>query len=297
MKIFRMATLTGAALGAYAFVEPALFRLTTKRVSLPAGAPSLTVLHVSDTHMRRGNRRLQAWLESLPKLLEETPDLVVATGDFIEDDGGIDPLLECFARIEARLGRFYVFGSHDYYQSRFNPWTKYFNQSTPRKPAPSADTRKLQAGLHDDGWIPLINTTYLLESPYGRIRLAGVDDPYLDRHTTDHIERGRDEVLAIGLVHAPDVVSEWLLAGFDLVVGGHTHGGQVRVPGLGALVTNCSLPAALGGGLHRVGDGWLHVSPGLGTGKFSPIRFACRPEATLLRLEPTGSGPRDATRP
>jgi predicted MPP superfamily phosphohydrolase len=75
-----------------------------------------------------------------------------------------------------------------------------------------------------------------------------------------------------------------LLAGFDLVLGGHTHAGQVRIPGVGALVTNSSLPAALGGGLHRIGSGWLHVSPGLGTGRFAPIRFACRPEATLLVL-------------
>ncbi|HEX2235177.1 MAG TPA: metallophosphoesterase [Actinomycetota bacterium] len=291
MKLFRVAALTGAALGTYSFVEPMLFRLTTKRVPLPAGAPSLTILHVSDTHMRRRSRRLRAWLETLPKLLEETPDIVVATGDFIDDDGGIDPLLECFARLEARLGRFYVLGSHDYYQSRFDPWTKYFTRSKPRKQSHPADTRKLQDGLHEDGWIPLINTTYVLGSPYGPIRMAGVDDPYLDRHTTDHIERGRDDVLAIGLVHAPDVVSEWLLAGFDLVVAGHTHGGQVRVPGFGAVVTNCSLPASLAAGLHRVGGGWLHVSPGLSASRFSPIRFACRPEATLLRLEPTGSGP------
>ena len=143
----------------------------------------------------------------------------------------------------------------------------------------------------------LVNRTHLLESPHGRIRLAGVDDPYIRRHNTDHIERSDDDVLAIGLVHAPDVVSEWLLAGFDLVVAGHTHGGQVRVPGIGALVSNCSLPNALAGGLHRIGPGWLHVSPGLGTSKFAPIRFACRPEATLLRLRPESDAVPGATRP
>jgi predicted MPP superfamily phosphohydrolase len=91
-------------------------------------------------------------------------------------------------------------------------------------------------------------------------------------------------------MHAPDVVSEWFLTGFDLVLAGHTHGGQVRIPGIGALVTNCSLPTALAGGLHRIHGGWLHVSPGLGTGKYSPIRFACPPEATLLHLEPARTG-------
>jgi predicted MPP superfamily phosphohydrolase len=90
--------------------------------------------------------------------------------------------------------------------------------------------------------------------------------------------------VAIGVVHTPDVVSEWALGGYDLVLAGHTHGGQVRIPGVGAVVTNCTLPPALAAGLHRIGGAWLHVSPGLGTGRFSPIRFNCRPEATLLRL-------------
>ena len=90
-------------------------------------------------------------------------------------------------------------------------------------------------------------------------------------------------------MHAPDVVSDFALAGFDLVLAGHTHGGQVRIPPFGALVTNSSLPPALARGLSRVGNMWLHVSPGLGTSRFSPARFACPPEATLLQLVPAHS--------
>jgi predicted MPP superfamily phosphohydrolase len=287
MKWVRYLLLSGAALGAYAFYEPYLFQLTRKRVAMAPRSPRLSVLHLSDLHMRAGTRRLRAWLEALPKALEEPPDLVLATGDLIEDDSGIDPALESLARVEARLGRFYVLGSHDYYQSQFKSFTKYFEASEHPTTARRADTRRLQEGLREDGWISLINDTFVLESPSGPIRLTGVDDPYIHRHRTDHIERGSDDVLAIGLVHSPDVVSEWFVAGFDLVLAGHTHGGQVRVPGIGALVTNSSLPTALAAGLHRIDGGWLHVSPGLGTGRFAPIRFACRPEATLLLLEPS----------
>ncbi|MFN2490591.1 MAG: metallophosphoesterase [Actinomycetota bacterium] len=286
MKLVPATLLTGAGLAAYAFYEPFRYRLTTKDVPLHAGAPALRVLHLSDMHMRAGDRKLVAWLKALPDVLGEPPDLILSTGDMIEENAGIDLLLEALTPLEARLGRLYVLGSHDYYVSAFKAYTKYFDaDKSPVKTRP-ADTMRLEKGLRSKGWIPLANTTHVMETTHGRLRLAGVDDPYLKRHRTEHIERCNDEVLAIGLVHAPDVVSEWILAGFDLVVAGHTHGGQVRLPGIGALVTNCSLPNALAGGLTPIGAGWLHVSPGLGAGKYSPIRFACRPEATLLELAP-----------
>lgn len=282
----RAAVLGSLGLAGYSFYEPYSYRLTRRVVPVPPGTPELTVLHLSDTHMRGGNRKLVNWLRKLPAALGEAPDLVLATGDMIEEDDGIGALLEGIEPIAARIGRFYVFGSHDYYLSTFMAYSKHFSDSYSSSHAPPADTARLEEGLAAAGWVSLSNSTRFVPSPEGCIRIAGVDDPYLKRHNTDHIERTRHDVLAIGLAHAPDVVSEWFLAGFDLVLAGHTHAGQVRVPGVGALVTNCSLPNGLAGGLHRIGDGWLHVSPGLGVGKFSPIRFACRPEATLLHLRP-----------
>jgi predicted MPP superfamily phosphohydrolase len=74
--------------------------------------------------------------------------------------------------------------------------------------------------------------------------------------------------------------------GVGLVLAGHTHGGQLCVPGYGALVTNCGLPRGQASGLSRWHGSWLHVSAGLGTSPYTPFRFACRPEATLLTLTP-----------
>jgi uncharacterized protein len=277
---------TGAALGVYAVIEPYLYRLTNHDLTVASSVPPLMVLHLSDTHLGSNDRRLMAWLERLPAALPCVPDLVLATGDMIENDRGIDPLLESLSHFEALLGRFYVLGSHDYYQSQFQAYTKYWTGRRGKLRSPPANTDKLIKGLDALGWVNLTNASSMVASGSGSIRLTGVDDPYLKRHKTGHITRGPSEVAAIGLMHSPDIVSEWILNGFDVVVAGHTHGGQVRVPGVGALVTNCSLPRVLAAGPHRVGHGWLHVSPGLGTGRFSPIRFNCRPEATLLRFIP-----------
>ncbi len=275
----------GAGLGAYALVEPRLFRLTRVEAPWVHGDTPWTILHVSDTHMRAKHKRLQRWLLELPDRLGAIPDMILATGDLIEDDSGIEPVVEALGALRANYGRFYVLGSHDYYQSKFQAYTKYVTGRRPVR-APKADTTRLESGLQAAGWKPVTNSVEVVDTDGGRIRVTGVDDPYIHRDRTDHIHRQAEDALALGLVHAPDVVSDYALAGFDLVVAGHTHAGQVRVPGLGAIVTNCSLPAALAGGLNRVGDTWLHVSPGLGSGRFAPIRFNCRPEATLLEFLP-----------
>ncbi len=276
-----VAALAGAI--AYPFVEARWYRVNVLDASWARGGPPLDILHVSDTHLTARDNTAISFLRSLPRKIS-VPDLVIATGDLIEDNSGIAPVTDALNALPAKLGRYYILGSHDYYQSRFQSYLKYFTRPDGSRRSRRADTRELERRLEGAGWVSLTNGTGRLETDHGLIRLGGVDDPYLDPHTTGHIERSRDEVLAIGLAHSPDVASEWALNGFDIVFAGHTHAGQVRFPGIGALVTNSDLPAALAGGLHRIGDTWLHVSPGLGTGRFAPIRFNCRPEVTLLHL-------------
>ena len=281
------AVAAGAALGAYAFLEPFRFRLARKSVPVAHDAPGLTILHLSDTHLSSKDRFLKRFLDKLPAEIGFVPDIVVATGDMIEETQAMDDLVAALAPVEARIGRFFVYGSHDYYSPTGSSYTKYFTGNRAKSPPIRRDETPMTRALEAKGWIDVMNRTEIVDSDKGRIRVAGVDDPYLRWHKTGHIERSHEDALAIGLVHAPDVVSEWALNGFDIVFAGHTHAGQVRVPGIGALVTNCTLPAALAGGLSRIGRTWLHVSPGLGNGRYTPIRFNCRPEATLLYLEPS----------
>lgn len=276
----------GVALGAYSFIEPYRYRLVRKKVPVPSWVPPLTVLHISDTHLSTRDRLLKRFLANLPDQLGLVPDIVAATGDFIEDTDAIDGLVDHLSRIEARIGRYFIYGSHDYYIPRQSSYTKYFTGGPIKHPPIRRDETPMTEALEAKGWVNVINRTEIVPTHRGPVRLAGVDDPYLGWQETNHIERRGDEVAAIALVHAPDVVSEWMLHGFDLVLAGHTHAGQVRFPGIGAVVTNSSLPARLASGLTQIGRGWLHVSPGLGTGRFTPIRFNARPEATLLYLEP-----------
>jgi predicted MPP superfamily phosphohydrolase len=279
------AAVTGAAvLGAYSLYEPYRFRLASLEVPVAPPVPSLTVLHLSDLHLTAERRALARWLGELPGRLGGRPDLVAVTGDLIENGSGIEAAIQLLSGFEGRFGRFYVLGSHDYYESAGPNYSKYFTGTRKIRRAGRADTASLEAGLKRAGWVSLTNATEVVDSPRGRIRLSGVDDPYIGRHSTGHIRRAAGEVLALGLMHSPDVVSDYALHGFDLVLAGHTHAGQVRLPRFGALVTNSSLPAGLAGGLHRVGSTWLHVSPGLGSSRYSPVRFLARPEATLLRL-------------
>lgn len=276
----------GAGLLGYTLLEPHLPRLQTKEVPLDRLRAPIEILHISDAHLSSGQRSRKGFLASLRGRLERIPELVVSTGDMIDTNSGIDPLLEVLEPLEATWGKFYVNGSHDYFQARFMTYRKYFGEVERAAMTPS-DFGRLKTGLDRLGWISLTNRQEIVETPQGPLRLAGVDDPYLNRHSTAHLSVERHDALRIGLMHAPDVVSEFALAGFDLMMAGHTHGGQVRFPLVGAVVTNSSLPTQLAMGLNRVGSSWLHVSPGLGHGTFSPIRFLARPEATLLRLTPS----------
>jgi predicted MPP superfamily phosphohydrolase len=85
-------------------------------------------------------------------------------------------------------------------------------------------------------------------------------------------------------MHSPDSAPETAACGYDLIVAGHTHGGQIALPIVGPIVTNSIMPRRLASGLMRLGGAWMSLSPGLGTSKFAPFRFLVPPEATYLDL-------------
>jgi len=259
---------------------------------LPVGARPLRVLHLSDLHLVPKQHRKRAWVSRLAEL---EPDLVVVTGDNLAAMDAVPAVLQAYAGLLDRPGVF-VLGSNDYWAPKPRNWSRYLignigGVSEAAIPLPTAD---LVRGFTDAGWVDLDNARTRFDVAGLDLEFVGVDDPHLgyDRYEDVAGRAAADADLTIAVTHAPyrRTLDAMTADGAGLVIAGHTHGGQLCVPGFGALVTNCDLPRAQASGLSRwsVGgeDAWLHVSAGLGTSPYAPVRFACRPEATLLELVP-----------
>jgi predicted MPP superfamily phosphohydrolase len=283
----------GAGCLAYAgLYEVNAFRLRRFTLPvLPGNARPIRLLHVSDVHMTPADTARQRWLSTLNAL---EPDLVINTGDNLAHQEAVPFVLGSFGRLLDRPG-VYVWGANDYYAPKFRNPLKYFlgPSRLKRLPERTLPWQDLGRGFKEAGWIDLTHTRASLEIKGVRIGFRGTDDAHIDQDRYADVAGliDRDEIdLAIGVTHAPyrRVLDAMTADGHDLIIAGHTHGGQVCVPFYGALVTNCDLDTRRAKGLSQHSAGghtaWLHVSAGVGTSPYAPIRFACPPEATLLTL-------------
>jgi predicted MPP superfamily phosphohydrolase len=284
------ATALGAATFAYAsLIERNMFAL--RRFDVPVLEPDaepLRILHISDLHMMPDQRRKQDWVAALAGT---DPDLVVVTGDNMASADSVPGVLRALEPFLDTPGAF-VFGSNDYRGPVWKNPLLYLLPDRDYVQGAELPADDLRAAFTDAGWADLNNARTIRKAGGRSIELIGVDDPHAERDdyasVTGPVSGGAD--LHIGVTHTPAsaVLNAMAADGFTLLLAGHTHGGQVCVPGYGALTTNCDLPHSMAKGLHRWPgtDAWLHVSAGVGTHPTAPIRFACRPEATLLTLIP-----------
>jgi uncharacterized protein len=285
----------GAAALAYATVEAQAYTLRRATVPvLPAGHRPLRVLHISDLHLTPSQDRKIEWVRGLADL---EPDLVVDTGDNMAHQDALPALLHALDPLLRHPGAF-VMGSNDYYAPVPKNPARYLTADARTHPPDQAElpAGELAAALTAAGWADLTNRRDTVTIGDLRIAWVGVDDPHLDRDLFP-APTGEPADLRLGVAHAPyrRVLDRMHADGNDLVLAGHTHGGQLCVPFWGALVTNCDLDTRRAKGLHGwpgvrpdepggSGSTWLHVSAGLGTSPYTPVRLACRPEATLLTL-------------
>lgn len=265
---------------------------------LPPGSDPVKVLHLSDIHLLPRQRRKAAWVESLAEL---EPHAVINTGDNIAHPESIQPLMRALAPFRGLPGAF-VLGSNDYFApGRKNPMD-YLLRKKAKPRTPRLPTDVLISELSGAGWTDLTNTRGRMAVRGLDLELVGVDDPHLSYDRYDEVAGPADPSadLTVGVVHAPytRVLDAMTADGAGLLIAGHTHGGQLAVPFYGALVTNCDLDTKRVKGVSRWWPGangipssqapqdaaWMHVSAGLGTSPYAPIRFCCRPEASLLTL-------------
>jgi predicted MPP superfamily phosphohydrolase len=281
----------GAATTAYSLWEARQYTLRTAevRVRRPgAGATAhepLRILHLSDLHLSPRDTDRSAWVRSLGQL---DVDLTVVTGDFHGHAQGPRLALEALEPLLDRPGLF-VRGSNDYFApSPANPAKYLSGPSELRTKRPKIDVTPLNVGLTSAGWCDVDNDTAAIDVRGWRIDARGVDDPHIGRDRYADVagpfDPGAD--LRLGIAHAPyrRVLDAMSADGADLILAGHTHGGQICLPWVGALVTNCDLPRRQAKGLSGWRESALHVSAGLGTSPYTPIRLACRPEATVLTV-------------
>jgi uncharacterized protein len=291
------ATLGAAAVGYAAVVERNWFGLRQHEVPvLPPGSAPLRVLHISDMHLTPGRKRLMSWVRALDEL---DPHLVINTGDSISHPQSVECFLDSLGPLLDRPGAF-VLGSNDMYVPEpFNPARYLMGPSSRRgiRKEPDLPWEKLCADLTAAGWLDLNNQRGRLAVSGLDVALAGVHDSHIKRDRYEMVagQAGPAADLRLGVMHSPEprVLDRFAADGYDLLFAGHTHGGQLCLPFYGALVTNCGIDRDRARGLHRHpadGQTWLNVSAGLGTSPWAPVRFACRPEASLLTLLPRDSG-------
>ena len=291
-------TLLGAGALAYAYSETKRFTLRRQLIPvLPSGQSDLRVLHISDLHMVPGQHRKREWVQSLITL---APDSVIATGDFLSHEDAIPEGIDTLEPLFDIPGAF-VLGSNDYFAPKLKNPAKYLTDSGHRSHGNPLPWQDLRAAFTERGWLDLTHNRRDLEVAGLVIAAAGVDDAHLgrDRYETIAGPPSPAANLSLGVTHAPytRVLDRFAADGYQLVMAGHTHGGQLCLPFYGALVTNCDLDRSRVKGASRWGaETALHVSAGIGTSPFAPLRFCCRPEATLLTLVAAPTGGREHTR-
>lgn len=285
MRLFRAALVAGSAVAGGALLEPHFPVLRRGVVpALPAGSATLTVLHLSDLHLLPRHGRRSRWISDLNRL---RADVVVATGDLWSSASSLSLLGSTFAALTADgTPGVFVPGNNDYYSPLPPSVVGYFTGGTPRRHGPDMPWAKVVAALEHVGWTDLTHRRTTMSLRGLDVTFTGTDDAHLRRDRYALVQGRIESPFGIGVTHTPQrrLLDAFAADGHQLLLAGHTHGGQVRLPKLGALVTNCDLDRARARGLSRHGDAWLHVSAGLGTSPYAPIRLCCRPEASLLTL-------------
>jgi hypothetical protein len=220
------------------------------------------------------------------KLHSAVADLILITGDFITDGRYIDSAVDYLGGLSARDGVYAILGNHDYY---FLTMMQHFRHYVFGKPYVSNEWRRLVTLLDGAGIRVLINEYVTVKTEAGStLFVEGTDDPVRGTpRITDADSEYERSSLKILMSHSPDILysDELRKKKFDILLSGHTHGGQIRLPGVGPIVTGTKRASRRESyGMFRTADGMVvNVSAGIGH-TLLPIRVNCPPEIVMIEF-------------
>ncbi len=240
--------------------NPEITRITLKPDNLPAGLSGLTFVHISDIH-HSPVVSIDYIQHCVGMINDLRPDIIFITGDFISQSACfIAPCAEVLGGLKSPYGIFAVPGNHD-------NWI---------------DTGELSGELLRHGIQMLVNEHACIQVKGDPLYIIGLDDFWTGWPRIDRAARGIPEgAKRIVLMHNPDLFEKISPGRYDLVLAGHTHGGQVNLPFLGALVVPSRFGRKYARGLFTLNGSTLYVNRGLGLAT-PAVRFMCPPEITLF---------------
>ena len=276
----------GGGLAAYAWWESTQAKLVRHDVAvpgLPAGLDGLRVLHVSDTHFPANGASLERFAELIA---EAEYDIVFASGDYVETAAGWDSAVEAFSLLHAPFGVYASLGAHDYLSpiSTMAEWSDAMRRRALGGRRRLVDPAPFVKRLENLGVRVLRNEWTQTEISGEILRISGAGDDSvgmarLDRALPPETEPG----LTVLLTHSPDALLR-LQHPPPLSFCGHTHGGQIRIPGYGAPVRHSQLvDRRQTAGVFQRNGAQVIVSQGFGTA-IVPLRLLCPPEIGLIHL-------------
>lgn len=241
--------------------SPQIKRIDVVLRDLPAKMDGTTIAQLSDPHFKPP---LDLYDKVAERVNARNPDIIVITGDFLDTAGYADKCFEFLARLKAKHGKYAICGN----------WERW--SVMPDK--------EFRAGVENAGFTLLVNQNVRVNLPTGKLWLAGVDDPFLHRDKLDDAHAGipAGEPMLL-LAHAPNIIDKAKEKGISLVLTGHTHGGQARLPLIGPLYVPEPEFRKYSLGMYREGGTRMYVNAGLGVSTIK-YRFFCRPEITVITL-------------
>jgi uncharacterized protein len=287
--------LLAAAAGVYSYArrETNQYRREFLRVEPRPNSPSseaakdvaplkrLRILHISDLHITRNDSKEK--LDFLADVTDDDYDFVFLTGDIFQHDESIKHATKLLSR-QPRIGAYAVLGNHDYY--KYSMFNKIFGRIFPSLRHPTnkdRNTEPLVDALEKAGYEVLRNEARYLQD--SGICIVGVDFPGIKKNKLlELVSRSPGDWLVLALFHLPRDLENYNDAGVHYAFGGHTHGGQIRVPGYGAIITDSELARHEASGITHRGRTTFHISRGLGADPRTNYRLFCPPQASVIEI-------------